>query len=305
MSTPSVFITGAATGIGAGLVSKLANSGWQVFAGYRSSPPESANWYKHPAVRPIQCDIASTELVHKAANLIAQATGNRLDLLINNAGCFTSGGVVEAADLNAYLQAMDINLYGPLRVIRACMPLLRHGHYPAGGKGRVINVASSSTLMTFPMAAAYTVSKQAFKTASAHLRLEMAPFEVQVTTLDPGSIATPMTDNEHKGAEQWQAIPESLRSQYRHKFIDADELMKRNTRVSAYTPEYFAEIVYRKIITKKRFRPLYLIGPGTAAMPLLQRLISLQGQENIWARLFRREHDIFSPSTGDQSILER
>jgi len=54
---PSAFITGSATGIGAGLVSKLAREGWQVFAGYCNSLPQSASWHGNPQVIPINCDL--------------------------------------------------------------------------------------------------------------------------------------------------------------------------------------------------------------------------------------------------------
>jgi len=54
----SVFVSGSATGIGAGLVSKLLREGWQVFAGYRSSPPEAASWYGDPHVERCQLEPA-------------------------------------------------------------------------------------------------------------------------------------------------------------------------------------------------------------------------------------------------------
>jgi len=286
----SVFITGAATGIGAGLVSKLANEDWQVFAGYRSSRPEAASWYEHPNVTPIKCDIVSIDDIENSARQISDATGDKLDLLINNAGFFTSGGVVEDADLNAYRKAMDINLYGALDVLKAFMPLVRKGSYPTGGKGRVINVASSSTLMTFPMASAYTVSKQAFKTASFHLRLEMAPFGIQVATLDPGGVDTPMSgDKDDNANTQWSAIPNHLRAQYQEHFIDAETMMNNNQSLTMLRPDEFADKIYRKIIISRHFKPLYVIGPGATAMPWLHRLLPRQQVENIWAGLFRRK----------------
>lgn len=282
----SVFISGAATGIGAGLVSKLAREGWRVFAGYRSSPPQAAQWYGDLHVVPVKCDITSASDVEAAAQYVAEKTGNKLDLLINNAGYFGSGGVVESVDMDEYRKAFEINLFGPLSAVKAFMPLIRNGSGPDGGKGRVINVASSSTYMTFPMASAYTVSKQAIKTASMHLRMEMAPFGVQVTTLDPGAVDTPMSEkHEENAAKQWAAIPESLREQYRETFIDNETMMQRSFKL--YAPDRFADEVYKKIIAAKHFKPIYVIGPGVAALPWLHRLLSVKQVENIWARAFR------------------
>lgn len=282
----SVFISGSATGIGAGLVGKLSSEGWRVFAGYRSSPPEGASWFGDDRVVPVKCDVTSLDDVAAAAALVAAETGDKLDLLINNAGCFLSGGVVEAADMQEYRRAIEINLFGVFNMLTAFMPLIRNGRGPNGGRGRVINVASSSTLMTFPMASAYTVSKQALKTATMHLRMEMAPFGVQVTTLDPGAVDTPMSgQRQDNAAKQWAAIPEHLRSQYKARFIDTDQMMQGS--FTLYDPARFADEVYEKIISRKRFKPVYVLGPGVAAMPWMHRLLPTQQLENIWAHLFR------------------
>lgn len=286
---PSVFITGGATGIGAGLVKKLASEGWHVFAGYRSSPPEAASWFGNPSVVSVRCDVTSVADVEAAALRVATMTGNKLDLLINNAGCFGSGGVVESPEMNEYRMLFEINFFGSLNVLKAFMPLIRNGECHSGGKGRVINIASSSTYMTFPMASAYTVSKQALKTATMHLRMEMAPFGVQVTTLDPGAVDTPMSANHgENAARQWAAIPDHLRLQYKEHFIDTESMMQKT--FALYDPDRFSEDVYKKIIISKHLKPVYVLGPGVAAMPWMHRLLPIQQVENIWARLFRIKH---------------
>lgn len=104
----TAFISGAATGIGEGLVTKLAGEGWQVFAGYRSSPPQKASWFGRPKVVPVRCDITNDEEVEEAAKVVAGHTGGCLDLLINNAGFFGSGGVF----IHLYDLPHGICLYG-------------------------------------------------------------------------------------------------------------------------------------------------------------------------------------------------
>jgi len=54
-----------------------------------------------------------------------------------------------------------------------------------------------------------------------------------------------------------------------------------------YDPDRFADEVYRKIISSKRFKPVFVLGPGVAAMPWMHRLLPIQQVENIWAKLFR------------------
>lgn len=277
----SAFITGAVTGIGEGLANKLQAEGWQVFAGYRSQKPEQADWFHKANVTPIQCDVTRLADIQAAAAIISKHTGERLDLLINNAAYSGSGGVTEAPNMDEFRQTFEVNFWGPLQVAHIFMPLLRKA------KGRIINTTSASVWMTIPMGAAYPAAKCALKTLTQHMRMEMEPFGVQVAALEPGGVRTPMTalDNDTADA-QWNAIPPHLRSQYQQHFIDSASAI--GERFKFYTPEQFAERVYREMICARRMKPSHLIGPGVGALPWLHRLLPAQQVENIWARMFRR-----------------
>lgn len=277
----SAFVTGAASGIGEGLVNKLQAEGWQVFAGYRSKKPDQASWFGKPNVIPVQCDVTDADQIQAAATLIGQHTGDRLDLLVNNAAYSGSGGVTEAPNLTEFRQTFEVNFWGPLQVAQTFMPLLRRA------RGRIINTTSASVWMTIPMGAAYPAAKCALKSLTQHMRMEMAPFGVEVTSLEPGGVRTPMTAlDDSTTAAQWNAIPPPLRSQYQQHFVDSASAI--GERFKFYTPEQFAERVYREIICARRLKPRYLIGPGVAALPWLHRLLPERQVENIWARMFRR-----------------
>lgn len=278
----SAFITGAVTGIGEGLVNKLLDEGWQVFAGYRSAGPDQANWYGRPHVTAIQCDITDPQQVSAAAALIGKATGGTLDLLINNAAYSGNCGVTEAPNMAEFRKTFEVNFWGPLQVAQICMPLLRKA------KGRIINVTSASVWMTIPMGAAYPAAKRALKTLTQHMRMEMAPFGVQVTSLEPGGVKTPMTVLDDTTSQaQWDAIPATLREAYQRHFIDSASAIGNNFKL--YTPQQFADRVYREMICARTLKPSYLIGPGVGALPWLHRLLPEQQVENIWARMFRRK----------------
>ncbi len=275
----SAFITGAATGIGEGLVNKLQAEGWRVFAGFRSVPPERTHWHNKPNVIPLRCDVTSEDDIQQAVRLISKATGGTLDLLINNAGYAGNSGVIEAANMLDYRKTFEVNFWGPLQVAQACMPLLRKA------KGRIINTTSASVYLTIPMGSSYPVAKTALKALSHHMRLEMAPFGVEVTSLEPGGVETPMTAlGEDVAAAQWASIPTHLRSEYRRHFCDGASAVSSNFKL--YAPEKFADAVYRKIISTRRLKPSYLIGPGAAALPWLHRLLPTQQVLNIWNRMF-------------------
>ena len=115
--------------------------------------------------------------------------------------------------------------------------------------------------------------------------MEMAPFGVEVTALAPGGVETPMTQlGETVSEQQWQAIPEPLRKQYRSQFVDGASAVSDNFKL--YSPEAFADRVYRQIITARKLKPGYLIGPGVAPLPWLHRLLPVQQVENIWLKMF-------------------
>lgn len=272
-------VTGAATGIGEALVLKLANEGWQVFAGYRKRTPEQASWWQHPQVTALQCDVADDEQCQQVAATIAGATSGRLDLLVNNAGYPSNAGVIEAADMADYRYTFEVNFWGVMQLIQACAPMLR------AARGRIVNTASASVYMAIPMGSAYPVAKLAMKAMTHHLRLEMAPFGVQVTVLEPGGVETPMVDfTPDAGEQQWLTIPESLREEYRRHFLDGAAAVAGKFKF--YKPEEFANRVYRQIVTAKRLKPSYLIGPGVAPLPYLQRLLPTSLWLRIWTHMF-------------------
>ncbi len=272
------FVTGSVTGIGEGLVNKLHSEGWLVFAGYRKAQPSTASWHGKDGVIPIQCDITKPEQIEAAAHLVRQQCG-RLDLLFNNAGYPGNSGVIEAANMKDYRHTFEVNLWGPMMVAQAFMPLLKQA------KGKVVNVTSASVYLTVPMGSSYPVAKTALKALSNHMRLEMAPFGVQVCSLEPGGVETPMTElGDNVSEAQWSTIPEPLRSEYRKHFCDGASAISEGFEL--YSVTEFADTVYRKIISGNKLKPSYLIGPKSSALPWLHRLLPQQQVLNIWAKMF-------------------
>ncbi|OBK30598.1 hypothetical protein A5634_00880 [Mycobacterium asiaticum] len=278
----SAFITGAATGIGEALAVRLQREGWLVFTGYRSSPPGNARWCGQPNIVAVQCDVTDLEDVRAAARTVEAATGGTLDLLVNNAGYSPHEGVIEAADMAEYRRAYEVNLWGPLNVIQAMAPLLRKS------RGRIVNTGSASVYMTVPMYSAYPSSKMALKVVSQHLRMELAPFGIQVTTLEPGGVDTAMVDLSPEAEErQWETIPAELREHYRRHFVSGATAIGDN--FTFIPPDAFADLVWKRVISAKRLKPSYLIGPKVTALPWMHRLLPARQVEKIWRRMFGRK----------------
>jgi NAD(P)-dependent dehydrogenase (short-subunit alcohol dehydrogenase family) len=278
----SALITGAATGIGEALAVRLQREGWLVFAAYRNSRPDRARWFDAENVMAVPCDVTQPDQVAAAANTIGERTGGRLDLLVNNAGYSPHEGVIEAADMAEYRRAFEVNFWGPIHVVQAMMPLLR------ACQGRIVNSTSSSVYLTIPMYSAYPSSKAALKTLTQHLRIELAPFGVEVTNLEPGGVETAMVEmGPAVEARQWASIPEPLRAQYQKHFVSGATAIGDN--FSFIAPDAFADKVYRRVICARRLKPSYLIGPKVAALPWMHRLLPARQVENIWLRMFSRK----------------
>ena len=278
----SAFITGAATGIGEALVVRLQHEGWQVFAAYRNSPPDRTRWFGMPNVIAVPCDVTDPDQVLAAASTVGGHTGGTLDLLINNAGYSPREGVIEAASMTEYRRAFEVNFWGPVQVVQTMTPLLR------ASNGRIINTTSGSVYVTIPMASAYPTSKSALKTFTRHIRMELAPFGIEVTSLEPGGVETAMAEmGPEVEARHWASIPEPLREQYRRHFLSAATAIADN--FTFQQPDVFADAVWEKVICAKRLRPSYLIGPKVAVLPWLHRLLPARQVENIWRRMFSRK----------------
>ncbi|WAR19584.1 BDH-like protein, partial [Mya arenaria] len=78
-----------------------------------------------------------------------------------------------------YNRAQDVNMYGPIRVVKAFLPLIR------ASAGRIINVTSVHGRMSIPRWSTYDVTKHGLETLSDSLRLEMAKFGVRVSIVEP------------------------------------------------------------------------------------------------------------------------
>lgn len=284
MGARTCFVTGAATGIGRALVERLDREGWQCFAGYNRQPPDALLAACSDRVRAVQCNITDDASVTSAFQEIAQAIGEgSLDLLVNNAASTGgAGGGVENVDIDRFKDLFEINLWGPIRVTQAALPLIRRSQ-----DGRIINVGSASQYLTIPMGCSYPVTKAALQRVTRALRAEMKPFGIQATCVEPGGVHTPMMDlTEHQRAELWASFPDELLSQYKAHFKYPGDAIQEN--VPLWTSEKFADHVYRNVICAKQMKVNYVIGPKLWVLPVMRRVLPDSLRERIFERMFKR-----------------
>ncbi len=285
MSERSVFITGAATGIGLALARKLDREGWAVFAGINKTAPTELTRGASDRLTVVRVNIADDAQVAEAAATVQRGLGGRgLALLINNAAVAgLAPGPMETVDVAEFKSLMEVNFWGPLRMTQAFLPLLRQH-----GQARIIIVTSASIYLTIPVGGSYAVSKHALTALSDHLRMEMAPFGIEVTALEPGGVQTPMIANGYSEAAEarlWNSIPPPLREQYQAAFSYPGKGLEAGFQYES--PESYAEKVYARIICARKLRPRYTLGVGVGVLPWMHRLLSHRALERIFRRLLR------------------
>jgi NAD(P)-dependent dehydrogenase (short-subunit alcohol dehydrogenase family) len=184
----TALVTGANRGIGRHLADQLIRRGATVYAAARR--PGTLDL---PGARPIALDITDPDAVSAAAALAGD-----VDLLINNAGISTGAQLL--GDLDGVREAMAVNFWGTLSMVRAFAPVLA-----ANGGGAIVNVSSALSWFSAPGGGAYAVSKAANWNMSNALRLELAAQGTQVTSVHLGLADTDMARN-HEGPKTDPAV---------------------------------------------------------------------------------------------------
>lgn len=114
----------------------------------------------------------------------AFAIADRIDVLVNNAGCGLIGPIEHASDLEV-ARLFEVNLFADFRVVRAALPHLR-----AQGSGHIVNITSIAARAPIPPTGLYAAAKAAMEALSHALAQEVAPFGLHVTAVAPGTFRT-------------------------------------------------------------------------------------------------------------------
>ncbi|MCU0512039.1 MAG: SDR family NAD(P)-dependent oxidoreductase [Anaerolineae bacterium] len=263
----SVFISGASSGIGRVAAQQLAADGWRVFAAALPDADLAALAAATPGrLVPLPLDITDAAAVQAAADDIRRQVGHEgLHGIVNNAGIQVPGPL-ETLSVAALKRQFDVNLFGHVQVLQALLPLLR-----ATGGGRIVNVSSLMGQVAMPVLGAYSMSKHALEALSDVLRLELAAWQIHVAVIEPGAIATPMTDDMGRLLEQSQAAaPEAVRGLYARLYAGMAQALRAQAR-QALPPEVIAACIVHAL-TARRPKTRYAPGAAVQGLLLLRRL---------------------------------
>ena len=193
----NVLITGVSTGIGYSLCKIYLDKGCRVMGSVRNQVDAerlTSEFGQH--FHPLVFDVTDHNAINKSVKNVTELLGDEgLDCLINNAGIAVSGPVMHLS-VEDYQRQFDVNLFGVIAVTQAFLPLLgavkNYGNQP----GKILNMSSVSGRIAFPFLSPYCASKFALEAFSDALRRELLLYGIDVISIEPGPIKTPIWNKE-------------------------------------------------------------------------------------------------------------
>lgn len=248
---PSVLVTGAARGIGRSIVEHLASQGWDVIAGVRSERDASAITALHPQrITAVILDV--TDAGHIAR--LDAALPQWLDAVVNNAGIVVTGPM-ETVSPEDWREQLEVNVIGALAVTQAVLPRLRRS------RGRVVFISSGNGRLSMPMIGAYCASKFALEAAADALRMELRPWHIGVSIVEPSQTDTDMW----RTADDMVARAEAMlttdqRDLYARHIAGIKKRIPLSQKLAVPTEKVSA--VVEEALTARRPRARYVVGVG-------------------------------------------
>jgi NAD(P)-dependent dehydrogenase (short-subunit alcohol dehydrogenase family) len=177
------FVTGAGRGMGVDIARAALAAGHAVVASGRNPERVAAAVGGHDDLLTVALDITDPGSAHAAVDAAVERFG-RIDVLVNNAGNFYAGFFEEITP-DDFRAQIETNLFGPLNVTRAVLPVMR-----AQRSGHVVTISSTAGLIGGEFTSAYAASKFALEGWMESLTPEVAPFGIRTTVVEPGFFRT-------------------------------------------------------------------------------------------------------------------
>jgi NAD(P)-dependent dehydrogenase (short-subunit alcohol dehydrogenase family) len=277
-SSGAVVVTGSSTGIGRACVLGLDRLGFTVFAGVRREvDAEAVKAAGSGRIQPLMLDVTDADQIAAAVERVDEASPGGLAGLVNNAGVGV-GGPVELIPIDDFRRQIEVNLIGQVAVTQAFLPALRKT------RGRVVFLSSIGGLNANPYMSPYHASKFGIEAVGDSLRQELRQFGIEVSLVEPGSVATPIWEKGKGTADELagRLSPEEEQL-YGDKVARMGKVLEK-VGARGVPPEKVAEAIGHAL-TAKRPKTRYLVGSDARMTLLMRRLLPDRVRDRIVARV--------------------
>lgn len=248
----TILITGASTGLGKSIGTYLQSKGHEVY-GTSRNPAK----YPDSPFPLLALDVRDEQAIGEVVAEVARRSG-KIDVLVNNAGVGIIGPL-EDIPTEEIRDHFEVNLYGPVNVIKAVLPVMR------GQKsGQIINITSIAGYQGLPFRSVYSAGKGALELLSEGLRMEVKPFGVEVSCIAPGEFATNIADGRYYA-------PQMQESAYAKIYKETLELIDKQVD-AGQDPILVAQMVDSVIKTEKP-KIHYKVGPFLSKFSIVLKRI--------------------------------
>lgn len=211
----TALVTGASSGIGAAVASRLAAAGYAVYGTSRRGTESGSG-----AFPMLTLDVTSDASVEAAVSEVLRREG-RIDLLVNNAGVGVAPAAAEESSLEQAQRIFDTNFFGLVRMTRAVVP-----HMRAQGHGRILNIGSVLGFLPMPYGALYAASKHAVEGYSESLDHELRTRGIRVSVIEPAYTRTQFDANMVEAdakLDEYRQVRGALSDTLKHVMAKADD----------------------------------------------------------------------------------
>jgi NADP-dependent 3-hydroxy acid dehydrogenase YdfG len=197
----TVFITGATSGIGRSCAFLFARQGYDlILTGRREERLQETRSLLEKEcgvkVATLCFDIRNLEETRNAIQSIDRVKFPGIDILINNAGLAAGMSTIDEGDYDDWNLMIDTNVKGLLHVSRELIPLMK-----SQGHGHIINISSTAAKDVYLKGNVYCASKHAVDALSKSMRIDLLPFGIKVSSINPGACETEFSLVRFKGDE--------------------------------------------------------------------------------------------------------
>lgn len=253
----TVVVTGASSGIGEACALRLAAAGWRVYGGVRS--PEAGDSLRAHGVEPLELDVTNPEQIAAAVETV----GDDLDALVDNAG-IAIAAPLELVPIDELRHQLEVNVVGQVAVAQAFLPAIRRA------RGRIVLMGSIGGRSALPFLGPYAASKHALEAIADSLRVELRPWGIAVSIVEPASIKSGIWT---KGTSHADELRAELSSESELLYASAIEKFKQValSRGPGGDPDAVAKAV-EHALTARRPKARYLVGRDAHMRSWIERL---------------------------------